>query len=240
MVLHAAGSCDIESFSGGRWRAARYVPGALGLTRPGGATRLRWRGEDAALSLHVHLPASTMQEVAAQLAAGGLRREPPDALDVRDAAVAALLTSLRRAARARAPELYAETMAHALAAQLVLRKGEVMPPPPRAGEAALKRVDERLRSALATALTLEDLATAAGLTRFQLLREAKAGWGETPMRRLTRLRMELARRLLAASRLSILEVALECGYGGSAHFATAFRKHAGVTPSAYRRGGGAT
>lgn len=51
---------------------------------------------------------------------------------------------------------------------------------------------------------------------------------------LTRLRMERARKLLQAGRLSVKETAHAVGYEDESYFAKVFRKHVGVTPQAAR------
>jgi hypothetical protein len=62
----------------------------------------------------------------------------------------------------------------------------------------------------------------------------KSTYGETPLRRLTRFRMAEARRLLVRNTESVTEVGLRCGYGSPSHFAAEFRRHVGVSPTAYR------
>jgi AraC-like DNA-binding protein len=48
--------------------------------------------------------------------------------------------------------------------------------------------------------------------------------------------MDEAKRYLQQGKLSIGEIAKRCGYGNPAHFASAFRRVAGVAPTAYRSG----
>ena len=98
----------------------------------------------------------------------------------------------------------------------------------------LRRADAYLRNQLAEPISLAALAQVAGLSRFHLLRLFKTAYGETPLKRLTRLRMAEARRLLRRSGRSITEIALQCGYGNPAHFAALFRRQVGVSPSQYR------
>ena len=233
IVMTTAGLCEIECHAGARWRQATYRPGSLGFTRPQESAQLRWRKAVNKRTLHVHLPMALLDEVAAQLSPDQRRTDLPDALADRDPALSSLLASLRQSVLMQAPDLYAESSAHLLALHLLLRRDAV---PRRVGAtmAALARVDERLHAAVTDTVSLADLAAAAGMTRFQLLRAANANWGETPMRRLTRLRVERACELLTTTRLSITEIALDCGYGSSAHFATAFRRQTGIAPSAYR------
>jgi AraC family transcriptional regulator len=68
-------------------------------------------------------------------------------------------------------------------------------------------------------LSLEEIAREAGLSRFHTLRLFKRAYGETPARRVARLRMERAKDLLATGEEPITEIAFRCGYDNSAHFA---------------------
>jgi len=59
--------------------------------------------------------------------------------------------------------------------------------------------------------------------------------GQTPMQYLTFWRMQRARELLAATRLSIAAIAERVGYQSEAAFNKAFKKAVGTGPGAYRR-----
>jgi AraC family transcriptional regulator len=234
IVLITAGSCAVESYSGGQWHKASYMPGDLGLTAPGEIAKLRWSGLEGHSTLQLHLPAALIEEVAGEL---HVSCDFPNKLLERDKTVAEVMFSLNRAARLGAPELYAETAAHFLATHMITRHAKLALRSTRGRHAhVLRRVDDYMRAELATKVTLSVLAQIANLSRFQLLRAANEFWGETPLRRLTRLRMELAQRLLSTTQLQIIEIAFECGYSNPAHFATAFSRHVGTTPSGYRQG----
>ena len=61
--------------------------------------------------------------------------------------------------------------------------------------------------------------------------------GETTFReRLTSVRMQRAAELLTTRGLTVREVAQRVGYRQPAQFATAFRRHHGVSPSVFRGG----
>lgn len=51
----------------------------------------------------------------------------------------------------------------------------------------------------------------------------------------TKLRIDHARRMLEQESLSVIEIALNCGYEDPSYFGRVFRKVTGVTPRAYRR-----
>ena len=52
---------------------------------------------------------------------------------------------------------------------------------------------------------------------------------------LTTARMTKAKEFIAGTDRPITEIAFEVGYNNSNYFSTAFRKHEGISPSAYRK-----
>ena len=238
IVLVTGGSCNIESFANGRWQSATYRPGHLGMTAPGESAKLRWRGAECHSTLQLHLPGATIEDARNELLDGSSRRVSlPNRLTQHDPVISEVMLALERAARSGAPELYAETVAHFLAVHILLHHAQGFELPSGLHhEGVLDNVDAYMRSRLSTSISLAQLAEIAGLSRFQLLRAANLIWAETPLRRLTRLRMEHAQRLLRRVNLPVIEIAFECGYSNPTHFATAFKRHVGVTPSEYRRG----
>lgn len=58
--------------------------------------------------------------------------------------------------------------------------------------------------------------------------------GVTPHRYVVDLRMHAAAAMLTETDMSILNVALACGYQSLGHFAAAFRRHFSTSPSDYR------
>ncbi len=56
----------------------------------------------------------------------------------------------------------------------------------------------------------------------------------TPQKYLRKLRMRMAARALVSSGLSLVEVAIGCGFADQSHFTREFRRHFGRTPRGYR------
>lgn len=237
VVLVTAGACEIESYDDGCWRSASYRPGHLGMTSPGQVARLRWKSNKPHRTLHLHLPSGTIETVADELVAGASYSAMlPNLLSQTDPVITTTMLALESAVQNGAPDLSAETAAHFLAVHLLTRHARMQEPRRNHWrDHALRRADTFMREHLSGPVSLSQIANAAGLSPFQLLRASKAVWGETPLRRLKRLRMEVAKRLLEQGYLPIIEIAFECGYGNPSHFATAFRRHVGVTPMEYRR-----
>jgi AraC family transcriptional regulator len=236
IVLVTKGSCNIESFRNNDWSRAAYRPGDIGMIPSGEVARLRWRGSERHTTLQLHLPDRVIAAVADDLRNDNVRVAMPSCLAERDTTMAAIMISLHRAALAGAPDLYAEAGAHFLAAHLLTHHCRITAwPAPSLHREALRHVDAYMRARLNETFSLGGLAEIAGISRFQLLRAANATWRETPIQHLTHLRMERARHLLLSGRRAISEIAVECGYENGAHFATAFKRHFGVSPSGLRK-----
>lgn len=90
-------------------------------------------------------------------------------------------------------------------------------------------------SALDQAITLGSLAEAASMSKFHFARSFRAHSGRSPMSFVIEMRIKRAKRLLATTDLSLVEVAFRCGFGSQAHFTTTFRRLAGKTPGQFRR-----
>ncbi|HYF65225.1 MAG TPA: DNA-binding response regulator, partial [Herpetosiphonaceae bacterium] len=85
-------------------------------------------------------------------------------------------------------------------------------------------------------LTREDIAAEAAVGPRHLTRAFQQELGMSPMTYLLRYRINQARLLLAGQDISVAEVARAVGFGSEAHFNRSFRREAGVSPGAYRRG----
>jgi cbb3-type cytochrome oxidase maturation protein len=98
----------------------------------------------------------------------------------------------------------------------------------------LRRVLDCIETRLAEPLRIRHLAQQAALSPFHFSRLFRRATGHSPHQYLTLRRMEKAKLLLAGSDLPIAAVASAVGYLTQAHFTSAFGRHAGLTPRAYR------
>ena len=83
-------------------------------------------------------------------------------------------------------------------------------------------------------LTVDDVARRIATSRRQLQRVFEEVGGMSFREYLVSSRMERAARMLAGG-AAVGEVARRVGYGHASHFARAFRRHHGITPSEYAR-----
>ncbi|MHB8883844.1 MAG: helix-turn-helix domain-containing protein [Methylovirgula sp.] len=98
----------------------------------------------------------------------------------------------------------------------------------------LKRVADYIEAHLDKAITLADLARAAGLTPMHFAAQFRAATGRRPHEYLLRCRIALAMELLADSNERLVDVALSTGFQTQAHFTTVFKRFAGTTPHRWR------
>lgn len=98
-------------------------------------------------------------------------------------------------------------------------------------ENALNYIDTHLTQEL----TLEEIAHAAGMSRSHFSAVFKSMNGVTAWEYITNKRIELALHLLRQGKLSITQIAMECGFNTMANFNRSFKKVTHRTPSEYRR-----
>jgi AraC family transcriptional regulator len=92
----------------------------------------------------------------------------------------------------------------------------------------------QLRGRQGANVSLESLARRSGWSPFHLHRAFRRVVRETPKQHAQRVRLERAAARLAATRDSVLRVALGAGFASHEVFTRAFRRHFGCSPSQYR------
>jgi AraC-like DNA-binding protein len=99
----------------------------------------------------------------------------------------------------------------------------------------LKRVLQYVDDHMAAKITLQDLATAAGLSRMHFAAQFRVAMRLRPHQYLLKRRIERAQELLKQTEASLVDVALTVGFQTQAHFTTVFKRFAGDTPHQWRR-----
>ena len=100
----------------------------------------------------------------------------------------------------------------------------------------IERVRAYIRAQMVEQIRLEDLASVADCSAFQLARRFKQAFGCSPYAYLTRIRVDEVRSLLASPRPRALsDIAASCGFADQAHMTRAFKKRFGLAPGTYRK-----
>lgn len=100
--------------------------------------------------------------------------------------------------------------------------------------AHLRRARDHIDRHFAEPLDLDRLARVAGVSKFHFARSFEATYGETPIRYLTRRRIERSQDLLRAANLTVTEVCMLVGFASLGSFSARFSRLVGETPTAYR------
>jgi len=171
-------------------------------------------------------------------AAPGLRLH--DIFTVRDPFISAAAVELRDALAAdRPPVAMVEAMATAIAYRIAGHSKRVRGLDDRGSASPFtarqfKLLDDYVEGHLDQQVSLSELAHLVDLSNWHFLSRFRASYGMSPQAFISERRFERARRLLEASDLTILQIALEIGLSHS-HFSRRFLERFGVSPSEYRK-----
>jgi sigma-54 dependent transcriptional regulator, acetoin dehydrogenase operon transcriptional activator AcoR len=98
----------------------------------------------------------------------------------------------------------------------------------------LRRVMAYVDARIGGPISLDDLATVAGVSRFHFHRQFRKSAGVTPHEYVLRVRIERAKGLLTGSDLTVGEVSGAVGFADQSHFSNIFRKLTAMTPRSFR------
>jgi len=98
----------------------------------------------------------------------------------------------------------------------------------------IRQMEEFLQAHFIEALSIDELAQHAGMSRRNFLRRFKAATGAMPGAYLQMLRVAAARQMLEEGEPSVQKVGSAVGYDNVTFFRQVFRRHTGVTPAEYR------
>ena len=98
----------------------------------------------------------------------------------------------------------------------------------------LNQMKEYIQSHLDQPLSLEMLAAQINLSEYHFARMFKTSTGLSPHQYVMQQRIEFAAHQLKHTQLSMIDIAIRCGFHSASHFAQQFKARYGITPSAYR------
>lgn len=137
--------------------------------------------------------------------------------------------------------LYIDAIAHMMAVHIARThsarsRGGGSPAIPSVSRQRMQRLLEFIDANLDENLSLDRLATEAGISPLYLARAFKRAVGHSPHQYLLRRRVERAKELLRTTELPVLDVALAAGFSSQSHLSYWMIRQVGVSPAAYRRG----
>jgi AraC-like DNA-binding protein len=98
----------------------------------------------------------------------------------------------------------------------------------------MKSLRDMIHAQIGSHLSLQDLASASGLSSRQVCRIFRTETGSSPHAYIMRCRVEQACALIAESKLGLAEIASICGFSDQAHMTVTFRKLLKSSPSEFR------
>jgi AraC-like DNA-binding protein len=236
------GSCQIREAGRRAGDGVRLAPGTICVTNPARAYSKRWSAEGRQLILRVgrraveQSVAETFGEArapifdAAPVMLGAETRSLMRLIeavcrDVEDDAGAFTAPAVRRRLEGSLVALLLGALPHDLRPALARGAGDAAP-------ALVHRAQAFIRDRAGTPISLAEIAQAAGASPRALQAGFRRFCGTTPTGYLRGVRLDLARRALAAGQgAGVTDIALASGFGHLGKFAHAYRLRFGETPS---------
>tara|TARA_B100000378_G_scaffold239321_1_gene207121 strand:+ start:1672 stop:2571 length:900 start_codon:yes stop_codon:yes gene_type:complete len=226
----------------GVWSGGVVGEGGFYLTHADEPYRMRWQTSDNRPFevLQLYLGQALMEEAAASLGLhfSTIRMRDVSAGD--DPLVAAFLSALADELRG-SPEgnaVFIQGLARALCVHLLRNFSERCAfrghSVARLPNWLLRRVLFHMDEHIAERFDLDTLADLCAMSRFHFSRAFRNTTGLPPSRWFSLHRVERARALLRETTLPVIEIAMAVGYESPGHFAQVFRRHTGLSPTAYR------
>lgn len=135
--------------------------------------------------------------------------------------------------------LYADALAVGFALHLLsnhaVERPKMPAPAGKLNSFQLRNVVEFIQSHLDEHVSLLDLAARANVSAFHFARQFRATVGLPPHQFVLQQRIQRSLGLVAARKLPLAQIAVDCGFHDQPHFTRAFRKIVGTTPARYAR-----
>ncbi len=156
-------------------------------------------------------------------------REPSPSLAAATEACRALITG------AVADQFRSSALAYTLGMSLLSEFA--LDPAPQKRLPGIDAAKDIVRRRYAESIGVDDLAKAAGFSRYHFSRLFVASEGVTPAAYIVQYRVRAALRLLRESDAPIAAVAKRCGFSDATYFCRVFRKAMGLSPGEFRHSG---
>jgi len=236
IAAHLLKPCLIQTRWGGQAHRARSQPGNALLMAAGQDSV--WNCSDSIDELHIFLDPAILDEVAQEI--GGHYVELLDGVAIVEPGIRDI--SMQLLAEIEHPgigtRLFADTMARALALQIIRRRSTARftDAPRRMFMSArqLRAATDYIESHIGQDLSLENLSAAAAMSPFRFARAFKKATGQSPRQYVITRRIERSKELLRMHHRDIAEIANLVGFSTQSHFTSLFHRHCGITPKRFR------
>lgn len=241
VCAHVGPAADVACQRGGESHRGKATHGDVDIIPAG--MRSRWVNQDQDTVLVMSLAPEVVRDVVEDSGRDPRRVAISNRFQVRDTPIEHLGWALKAEMDGGFPcgRLFLESMATALAAQLVHRHSSMCfaPRSPRGGMPAgrLKQVLSYIDGNLAADISLDDIAQVAGISVSHCKTLFRRSVGQPVYQYVIRRRVEWAARLLREGHLPISQVALETGFSHQSHLARHMRRVLGVSPKAWQNTG---
>ena len=140
----------------------------------------------------------------------------------------------------RGDKLYLESLSSLLGIHLLRRYCNIAPKTHQNSSGLaphqLREATDYIEAHLGCDLSLDSIAAHTNMGRCYFAAQFKQSMGISPHQYVSQQRVEKAKQILhKASKLSIADVALECGFSSQSHLTKVFKQHLGKTPRAYQK-----
>ena len=238
IVQHLGGPKKVERRRDGGAVSAIVEPGSLSIVPVG--TQFKWHTQGPIQFAHLYLAPSMLSRVALRF--DKFSDSLVDRVGCRDPLLEMLYTAMLQELRKEEgiESLYMDSLLETFVIKLLLahtssRKANALKPREVLAAYQLKRVTEFVESRLSGDIALADMAEVAGGSVFHFSRAFRNTAGDTPYRYVLRRRIERAKSMLKTTDLSVSEVARDCGFTSTAHFAKTFVRFVGTLPKSFRQ-----
>ncbi len=99
----------------------------------------------------------------------------------------------------------------------------------------MRKMLDYIHHNFAESLTVEQIASAASVSKRECLRCFRKTIASSPMQFTRQLRLQKAKHLLEDTTFSLLEISEQCGFQSQSYFTKLFREHEGISPGEYRK-----
>jgi AraC family transcriptional regulator len=239
VVAYRRGRTTMNRRTAGKWRSEPVGPGDVSLISQASASTWYWR--DAVEVVHVYLAPEELASTCRQMYEREVHEvELHHHIKTKDPALHH--TAMQMAHEAAHGSTGCSLMVESLSCQLavhILRRHAHVRFAEQGGTGGLTPSQERavrefVGENLSESLSLSDLASVVGLSRFHFARRFRVAVGTSPHDFVMKQRVERARTMLERTDSPLLEVASSCGFSDQSHMTREFKKRTGVTPGRYR------